>query len=223
MLVRQFKWDELEEYRQTIIGATTVDPAWGSHDNHFYHGDKDLIEWGTIMVRGRDDGVRNISNFEFISEDLKARFPGDVDVEEWDHDVVGWIRKLMIRVDNPELVEAAFEWQRQMQDYPVADDEHFSEMEEEEVERCYNSYGKDEVIRWLKANDNPYELLDEDGEPKESEDHYLYRLFGHCHSYNGEYYVDDHAMQSAIGEVGYEITHDRRREFERTQPPLPQE
>lgn len=215
------KGNTLEDFKRTSIQATRVDPATGGTDNSAYFGDKDLERWGVVMITSRDAEVLERSNWQVVTEDLQERFPEATDIEEWGHWAVGWIKKLYVDTHDEAAIQAAFEWREKLDGYPVADEEHYSQLEEGEVQEAYDSYGKDDVIRWLRENDDPLELLDENGEPLEAREQYLYRLFRGCHEYNNEYFVHDEAMNHAMGEVEYEIAHEERARFEQVQPPLP--
>lgn len=199
---------DIEEYKEAILDAATVDPSTGTHGNFAYYGEKDFSVWGCIMITSRDADALARSNWEVISEDMQKRFPQSVDIEGSSHWAVGWIEKLLVNTDNEEALEAAFEWQQRLQYYPVADDNHFSDTEFADAEQAYDSYGKEDTIEWLRENDNPLGLLDENGEPREELDHHVFHLF--YDNYVGMSY------ESSLRDIRYEL----RAEFERIQPPL---
>lgn len=215
---------DIGRYQEVILDVTTLDPCGlGGHDNHVYDGDKKLSDWGAIMATSRDAEILGQSNWEVISKDMIKRFPDDVEIEEWSHWLNGWVAKLLIRVytysgiadsydgDEPPRpifvtgpLEAAFEWQQEMQSYPYADEEHYDNMKYEETKRCYRYFGRDEVIDWLQEHGNPLEILDEDGRVK-SGPNYLFRLLEYCDQYNGDNYVESGAMRSALMDLECDI------------------
>ena len=85
------------------------------------------------------------SNWEVISADLLSRFPNDFYIQDASHWAVGWIKHLRVNTANPEALEAAYEWHCRLEDYPVADDEHFSNKEQEEFWADWENWGKYEA------------------------------------------------------------------------------
>lgn len=98
--------------------------------------------WGRAFAQHRDSDVLSRSNWQVISEDLLTRFPNDVHVELCNHWAVGWIEVLRIRVTTQpsrireynitECFRAVVAWQEKLEDYPVANEEHWSNLEHEE-------------------------------------------------------------------------------------------
>jgi len=72
------------------------------------------------------------SNFTVISEDLSTRFPDDTRIESFSNCAVGWSETLLVRPDS-EAWKAAEKWIAKLADYPVADEDHWSETENEEA------------------------------------------------------------------------------------------
>lgn len=108
-----------------------------------YYGDLEFEGWASCFGQHRDSGSLERSNFQTIAEDLERRFPNDVRRESYNHWAVGWVETLRVRVyqDSPNLfgvpiysmaIHAAFDWFTKLENYPVADEEHLSELEMEE-------------------------------------------------------------------------------------------
>lgn len=103
----------------------------------------------TIAVH-RDSDTIERSNWEVIKEDMTSRFPEDVYVHGASHWAVGWIDQLAVRVYLyvpfvGRVVSPAFhaimEWKDNLEEYPLADESAYSEMEyEEAIETLINSY-----------------------------------------------------------------------------------
>lgn len=189
----------LEEYTKAILDRPS---------NFAYFGDDDLSVWGTMLTVNRDSEALQRSNWEVIKDDMMARFPNDVKVLSTSHWAVGWLDELLVNTDNPGALDAAYEWHEQLDNYIVADEQHYMDTEQAEIEECFESYGRDEVIDWLEEHGNPLGLLDENGEPIEEYTSYLFWLFED--GYRGE--CEENTLR--------EIRGDMRRSFERTQPPL---
>ena len=91
---------------------------------------QDFAEMGIGPVgRHRDSDALEESNFEVISEDLRKRFPGKVAVLGFNHWGVGWVEEIGWDASDPEIVKAVHEWAGALENYPVASDDHFYELE----------------------------------------------------------------------------------------------
>jgi hypothetical protein len=112
--------------------------------------------WGiSPFAQTRDSDALARSNWAVISKDLTDRFGDDVEVISCSHWACGWIEHLTVRViDEHGLPTEAFlavcEWKDTLNDYPVANDDHFSELEMEEtietIANCYQNLVRDENL-----------------------------------------------------------------------------
>ena len=104
---------------------------WGSNDT--------FVTWGFCGIdKHRDSKILDLSNFSVITRNLMNRFPDDFRIEGFGHWAVGHTDRLVVRIlkqDGPvneenitDAFRAAMEWQDELLDYPVANDEHYSEM-----------------------------------------------------------------------------------------------
>lgn len=125
------------------------------HPEYFaYYGDLHEADgWGrTGLGQHRDSDELARSNWEVISKDLLERFPDDFATESASHFLVGWVEELRVRVvkeeaaaeldgnfddleeeDLTDAFKACIEWAEKLEDYPVADEEHYSRLEYEEL------------------------------------------------------------------------------------------
>ena len=125
--------------------------------NYAYWGDVPIGQtWGFIgRGRHRDSGSLDNSNFEVIYEDLKKRFPNDVTIIRSSHWAVGWSEGIAVHLldDNgvaTKAAAAAMEWEEKLEDYPVADDDHFSERERQDsVDTIKGVLGVDDSMAGL--------------------------------------------------------------------------
>ena len=111
-VARETGWN-LEKY------AASNDPPWSG------------VDIGPVG-RHRDSEALDNSNFEVIYEDLKTRFPDSVDVVHFGHWAVGWVEEIAYDPGNADLVAAIEEWREKLDNYPVADEEHYSQLEWDE-------------------------------------------------------------------------------------------
>jgi hypothetical protein len=118
-----------------------VKEALSKPEDFAWFGDaKYFVTWGLCgptLVENSGDTL-NQSNFEVIRDDLKERFPEDVEEIPQNHWAVGPITQLGIRVldddgETTECFKALLEWRENLEAYPVADDEHYSELEAKEL------------------------------------------------------------------------------------------
>lgn len=149
---------ELEEYRNSITGRP---------ENFAYFGNLDLDVWGSVIGVHRDSDALERSNFAVISEDLSTRFPEDTTIERSSHWLVGWSEELKLNTDNPQALEAAYEWHQALEQYPVADEEHFSQTEMEDGAEEWESWASYDMLKTAEEYDELASLLDfdTDGNP----------------------------------------------------------
>jgi hypothetical protein len=122
-------------------------------DSFCYFGDnKDLFDtWGFTISVHRDSDALGRSNFEVISEDMQKRFPKQVEITECGHWAVGWIKHLTVKMltkDHKRVTKAGLailEWLDKLEDYPVADESHWSETEYDELQETFDNFKKDFV------------------------------------------------------------------------------
>ena len=100
-----------------------------------YSGDLPLGEtWAFTLARHRDSDTLAESNWHVIQRDMHERFPDDVEIVRCSHWAVGHVDHLAVRLmteegDLTDAGHAILEWKERLDDYPVADDEDFSERE----------------------------------------------------------------------------------------------
>lgn len=103
-----------------------------------YWGSSDMFDtWGfTNIDQNRDSDVLEKANFKYITEELMAIYPDDYRIETYNHWAVGSVDRLVCRVyedDTDKKVIAssfylAMEWLDKLDDYPVADEETYGKM-----------------------------------------------------------------------------------------------
>jgi len=93
--------------------------------------------WGSVGIgpvgQHRDSDALNRSNFTVIYQDLSECFGDRVDIFRFGHWAVGWIEEIGFDTSRPEILQAVTEWRSALYDYPVASDDHYSELEWEET------------------------------------------------------------------------------------------
>ena len=123
-----------------------------SHDGFAYWGESE--GWGIAVSIHRDSDALERSNFRVIRDDLETRFPDDIRIETFSNSLVGWSESVLVRPDS-EAWKAAEDWLAKLADYPVADDEAWSEEETTEALESAAEFVRCEL---------PYYLLDHAGD-----------------------------------------------------------
>lgn len=145
--------------------------------------ESDPDKWAFTVSRHRDSGLLDESNFATISKDMEARFPDDVEVVHSSHWAVGWIDELAVRVFDEQggitdAFHAIVDWKDKLEDYPIADEDDYSEREQNALiehiasQIMFSGFTVDDpedwayrVAQWLSENgyDNELENIDDRG------------------------------------------------------------
>lgn len=145
-------------------------------DDFGWFGDDDMfVTWGFagINLLKNSDDILNESNFHVITEDLIGSFPDDFDIVGVKHWVVGSVDQLRVRVlksegkveyDNlTEAFKGLMEWHEQLMDYPIADENDFSEREfDAEVKDLAWRLQYDSNLKYMIHVADDYEVLASD-------------------------------------------------------------
>lgn len=103
-----------------------------AHQGATFHVERDSLVsvwFATPFMMTRDADALTESNFEVIRDDLQHISPEGVDVHHFSHWACGWYDRLYIRKDDAAQLRAVQAWINALADYPVADEDHFSELE----------------------------------------------------------------------------------------------
>ncbi len=129
--------------------------------NFGYHGDLDLgITWAFVFDVHRDSDRLERSNWEVISKDLLKKHPKTVEITNCGHWLVGWVDHLTIKMvdKNGRITRAGIDvldWLEKLDQYPIADEDHYSNLEyTENYDNALQSI-KDETYRVDLADNLP--------------------------------------------------------------------
>jgi len=81
------------------------------------------------IMLSRDADIRTQSNFEVISKDLGANKTPGVQIHHFNHWGCGYFDIILINPWNKSAMDKAYDWERALANYPVADDCHYSNLE----------------------------------------------------------------------------------------------
>lgn len=128
---------------------------FGNPDSYAGHRPSDDY---VIVNRHRDSGHLSESNFECISDHLKQKFPDlwsdKIYIFRAGHWACGWIEYLIIEHDSPTAVlEECEEILESLADYPVFNEDNFSEREWNAAQEYWKSLSIKERIELCKQAD----------------------------------------------------------------------
>ena len=140
----------------TTEQRTPEDVARSVADVTGWNPDKEAAEreWTAVGMgpvgQHRDSDCLARSNFTVVYQDLSARFGESVDIARFGHWAVGWVEEIIFDVGNEDCERAVSAWQEKLDNYPVANEDHFSELEWEEM-RDYLDSEISSVYRGMDA------------------------------------------------------------------------
>ena len=101
----------------------------------------DQQDWLVVPVfQNRDSEALELSNFRVIQADLErvqaengdpTSEEADVEVHRFGHWANGWFEIILVRPESPAAKRAEY-WEEKLENYPIADENDFSELEFEQ-------------------------------------------------------------------------------------------
>ncbi len=208
----------IDEYKQKSL------EAWQEQPDFAYFGDLESPPWGVVGGIGqhRDSDALERSNFEVISEDLLERFPESVQIERSSHWAVGWVESMRLDTSDEKATLAAMDWHERLESYPVADEEHWSNLEREEDEEYYQNGGREDAIDILEKSEDFGEIfrIDGPGELIPEYEPYLHEAYHEAMQYGDHTAIPDRELLEAMEEALMRKKDDDRREYEKVQPAI---
>lgn len=133
---------ELQRYKD--FQPTRFDPkGWGCGSQQ---------DWLVAPVsQTRDSDCLDRSNFRVVLADLGGE-SDNVEVHRFGHWGPGWFEIILVRPDTPQAAKAD-EWRRALENYPVADDMNFSELEFDEACAYWDSLSVCDRVEVCKRHD----------------------------------------------------------------------
>lgn len=129
------------------------------HPDH-YHGASWPDYFRAGVGRSRDSDALERSNFSSMLAALGGESETVLVVHEG-HWAVGWVEWIAIHETNQTAIDIAEKILEKLEDYPVIDEEHFSELEHDEADEVWREcYGINERIKYIKQNPHQFEFHD---------------------------------------------------------------
>lgn len=122
---------EMRKRAEELAWRDTADSYWEGPEDGSDKGD-----WAVTISKHRDSDALQVSNYNVISRDMISRFEDDVEEHSFSHWAVGWVEHLFVRIHDeggeftPAFV-AIMEWEERLEEYPIADEDDYSETEME--------------------------------------------------------------------------------------------
>lgn len=110
--------------------------------------------------QSRDSDALERSNFACMLRDLGGETETVLVVRE-SHWLVGWVEWIAIHQDDERALQIADAIKGKLEDYPVVDEEHFSETEVEEANEVWtNCYSDEERIAYMRQHRSQFDFHD---------------------------------------------------------------
>jgi hypothetical protein len=145
--------DTLPSLRDAVASPS----AWDGPEN--FAGTLPERGWGLLLARNRDSDFLTQSNWDAALAELGSE-SDDVEIVRIGHWACGWIEFLGVREDT-EVYERAVEIRNALEDYPVLDEEDFSQREWDEAQRVWaDCYRVQDRIRYIREHRSQFEFRD---------------------------------------------------------------
>ena len=106
----------------------------------------------------RDADILTRSNWEIVTNEiLKVAKHEDTEICRFGHWACGWYEQMLIHKSDTEALKVAEEWCCALADYPVASDEHYSELQWIEAAEYWESMDIKERLNVLAETVNRWE------------------------------------------------------------------
>ncbi len=162
-------------------------------------------------VQSRDSDILEQANFISALEMLGGESEPDVIVARAGHWAVGWVETILVHKDSDKVAKLE-EIEESLADYPVLDEELFSEMEYKGYQEDYDSWAKSDTIKELELEEQEDgSFIDLDGRIISEEN--LYNIVMELLS-EGYSTSDTRQLTEKFNEVAEPIEQKQKRELE---------
>jgi hypothetical protein len=123
----------------------------------------DKQDWLVVIGRNRDSDCLANSNFDCAFTSLGGE-SDDCEVHSFDHWACGWLEIIIVRPDT-DCARTAEEIESSLANYPVLDEDDFSQRENDAYDEAWNSWGAREfrqsLVKALDLDEDTEDLLDD--------------------------------------------------------------
>lgn len=150
------KGNDVENKLRKLVDVVEKPSAFDSWSN--YMGDRPEDSWLCVMTQNRDADTLTRSNWVVACERLKEKDSENVEIFRFGHWACGWWEALAVREGTPEADEAQ-KIADKLEDYPILEEDHFSEMETKEADEVWkNCYGTKERLEYIREHRDQFEF-----------------------------------------------------------------
>ena len=110
-----------------------------------YIGQSDFPEWDCLLTQNRDSDCLTRSNFRSALKELGGECEA-VQIHRFNHWACCWWEVLAVRQGTDEH-KIAMQIESRISDYPVVDEQDFSELETSEANDAWRDWGQDRLSR----------------------------------------------------------------------------
>lgn len=122
-----------------------------------YMGEVPEADWLCLLTRNRDSDCLTESNWRTALNELGGEGE-DVEIHRFGHWACGWWEALAVRDGSPQA-DIAREIHASLSDYPVLNEEDFSELEDEEAQRIWRDCYRDkDRLEYIRQNRQQFEF-----------------------------------------------------------------
>lgn len=133
--------------KYSSIEELTKEHRWQRADN--YSG-TDYSDFVVGLSKTRDGDLLEQSNFDVLLERLGGEKDGVVEVVHFSHWACGWVETILVSVKAKRKLKLLMEQLNALEEYAVLDDEHFHELEREDMYAQFEQYQYDFQLNVLK-------------------------------------------------------------------------
>lgn len=113
-----------------------------------YWGDNG--DWLCVLGQSRDSDTIERSNFQVACDMFDEIDPDGYTIERESHWAVGWVETLLVDPSKPDMVQQAEDIQAALEDYPLLDEMHHSNLEYEEYMEWWEYDGESQLRREIE-------------------------------------------------------------------------
>lgn len=192
-----------EEFIESEYEAMKVECLeWPTYKDGFvYYGELNKKIWGFGYSHNRDSDLLQESNWDSMVKEMTRRNSRSIEIMYCNHDLCGWVEYLMINTNHKKAMYRLFGLLKQLEDYPVLDEEDWSRREWEQAQEAYDNWASYDVARLVQMNDILALLNDYgDYDPTPEQEEVIKGIVAECIiDYNpGEGTFQDTALISAL-------------------------
>lgn len=107
------------------------------------------FDWYVCCGRNRDSDVLTNCNFDVALEELGGEQDGKVEIFETGHWACGWVQVILIHESATDLLAIGEDIGERLHQYPVLDDDAFSEAEDKDREEWWTNGARSDLERTL--------------------------------------------------------------------------